>query len=175
MAGVTLRFEDVATISQTCLCANVQRAARAVGRRFDDAFRPLDLTNWQFTLMVALHRPQAPTITLVAHDLATDRTTITANLKPLERRSLVTVSPDDDDRRVRRVALTASGLALLQKAYVVWTETQRSIVAALALDDMTGVLANLRKIAAVTPGSHPAGDGPGAEAALTPQTAGVQR
>ena len=115
----------------------------------DEAFRPLDLTNWQFTLMVALYRPQAPTITLVAHDLATDRTTITANLKPLERRGLVAVSPDEDDRRARRVALTASGLALLQEAYVVWIRAQNTIVTDLALDDMNGVLASLRAITAV--------------------------
>ncbi len=164
MIGTNLRFEDVGTISQTCLCANVQRAARAIGRRFDDAFRPLDLTNWQFTLMVALHRPQAPTISLVAHDLATDRTTITANLKPLERRGLVTVRPDGEDRRARRVALTASGLALLQEAYVVWLRAQRTIVADLALKDMDGILASLRAIAAVPPEHRAPVDGRDADA-----------
>ena len=160
MTGMTIRFEDVGTIAQTCLCANIQRAARAIGRRFDDAFRPLDLTNWQFTLMVALYRSQPPTITLVANDLATDRTTITANLKPLERRGLVRVSPDKDDRRARRVALTASGLALLQQAYAVWIRAQDAIVADLALEDMDGVLASLRAIAAVKPEGGAPGDGP---------------
>ena len=159
MIGTNLRFEDVGTISQTCLCANVQRAARAIGRRFDDAFRPLDLTNWQFTLMVALHRPQAPTISL-----ATDRTTITANLKPLERRGLVTVRPDGEDRRARRVALTASGLALLQEAYVVWLRAQRTTVADLALKDMDGILASLRAIAAVPPEHRAPVDGRDADA-----------
>ena len=170
MTDVTLRFEDVGTISQTCLCANVQRAARAVGRRFDDAFRPLDLTNWQFTLMVALYRPTAPTITVVAHDLATDRTTITANLKPLERRGLVAVSPDAVDRRARRVALTASGVALLQEAYGTWIQAQNTIVSDVALEDMKGLLASLRAIAAVKSEDRASVDGHDADTALTAQS-----
>lgn len=170
MTGMTLRFEDVSTISQTCLCANVQRAARAVGRRFDDAFRPLDLTNWQFTLMVALYRSTAPTITVVAHDLATDRTTITANLKPLERRRLVAVSPDAVDRRARRVALTASGVALLQEAYGIWIQAQNTIVSDLALGDLNGLLASLRVIAAVKSEDRVSVDGHDADTALAAQS-----
>jgi DNA-binding MarR family transcriptional regulator len=162
MTGMTLRFEDAGRISQTCLCANVQRAARAVGRRFDDAFRPLDLTNWQFTLMLALYRHEAPTITGVAQHLVSDRTTVTANLKPLERRGLVEVRPDEDDRRARRVVLTASGLALLQEAYGAWSRAQNTIVADLALDDMSVLLAGLRQIAALEPEDRVPDDRPDA-------------
>ena len=32
-------------VRDACLCLHVQRAARALARRFDEAFRPLDLTN----------------------------------------------------------------------------------------------------------------------------------
>ena len=49
-----------------------------------------------------------------------DRTTLTANLKPLERRGLLKVSVDKEDRRSRRLALTAAGRALVKKAFPVW-------------------------------------------------------
>ena len=58
-----------------------------------------------------------------------DRTTLTANLKPLERRKLVKVAVDNEDKRSRRLVITTSGRALLSKAYPVWeqahAETER--------------------------------------------------
>ena len=76
-------------VRDTCLCLHLQRAARAVARRFDEALRPLGLTSGQFSLLMSLNRPEPPTIGRVAGVLAMDRTTLTANLKPLERRGLV--------------------------------------------------------------------------------------
>src|SRR5947209_799278 len=89
----------------TCLCLHLQRAARAVARRFDEALRPLGLTNGQFSLLMSLNRPEPPTIGSVAALLAMDRTTLTANLKPLTRRGLVEVRIDAADRRGRRLIL----------------------------------------------------------------------
>jgi DNA-binding MarR family transcriptional regulator len=73
-------------VRDRCLCLHLQRAARAIARRFDDALRPHGLTNGQFSLLMALNRPHLPCIGEIASLLAMDRTTLTANLKPLERR-----------------------------------------------------------------------------------------
>ena len=88
-------------VRDACLCLHVQRAARALARRFDEALRPLDLTNGQFSLLMSLNRPEPPSIGSVATLLAMDRTTLTAALKPLERRGLVKVAVDKEDRRSR--------------------------------------------------------------------------
>ena len=109
-------------VRDSCLCLHVHRAARALARRFDDVLRPLGLTNGQFSLLMSLNRPQPPSIGSVASLLAMDRTTLTANLKPLERRGLLKVMVDQEDRRSRRLALTDAGRALLTKAYPVWRE-----------------------------------------------------
>jgi len=114
-------------VRDKCLCLHVQRAARALARRFDDVFRPLDLTHGQFSLLTSLNRPEPPTINSVAALLAMDRTTLTAALKPLERRGLVKVSVDKEDRRSRRLAITAAGRALLVKAFPLWTRTHAEI------------------------------------------------
>ena len=81
-------------VRDACLCLHVQRAARALARRFDEVLRPLDLTQGQFSLLTSLNRPEPPSIGSVAALLAMDRTTLTANLKPLERRGLVKVAVD---------------------------------------------------------------------------------
>lgn len=113
-------YETTLQVRDTCLCLHLQRAARVVARRFDEVFRPLGITQGQFSLLMSLNRPEPPTLGSVAGLLAMDRTTLTANLKPLERRGLVRIKVDDEDRRSRRLALTADGRALLAEATPIW-------------------------------------------------------
>lgn len=120
-------FAATLHVKDTCLCLHAQRAARALARRFDEALRAFGITNGQFSLLMALNRPEPPTIGAVASLLAMDRTTLTANLKPLQRRELLTVSVDPEDRRGRRLALTPVGMALLARALPAWVETHARI------------------------------------------------
>lgn len=120
-------FTTTLHVRDTCLCLHVQRAARALARRFDEALRPLDMTNGQFSLMMSLNRPEPPTIGAVASLLAMDRTTLTAALKPLERRGLVQVLVDPDDRRLRRIQLTPEGERVLTEAMPIWKETHEAL------------------------------------------------
>ena len=120
-------FEVTHVVRDTCLCLHLQRAARVVARRFDDALRPIGLTHGQFSLLMSLNRPEPPGIGSVADLLAMDRTTLTANLKPLERRGLVTVTVDESDGRSRRLALTAEGRALLAAAVPIWKRTHAAV------------------------------------------------
>lgn len=118
-------------IRDRCLCLHAQRAARALARRFDAAFRPLGLTSGQFSLLNALNRPEPPAMGAVAALLAMDRTTLTAALKPLERRGLVRSEPGED-RRSRRLALTDAGRAVLAQAVPVWREVHAEVDAEVA-------------------------------------------
>jgi hypothetical protein len=95
-----ISFETTLFVRDTCLCLHLRRAARALARRFDDALRPLGLTSGQYSMMMSLNRPQPPNIGSVASLLSMDRTTLTAALKPLQRRDLVTVIVDDEDNAV---------------------------------------------------------------------------
>jgi DNA-binding MarR family transcriptional regulator len=122
-----LRFETTRLVRDTCLCLHLQRAARALARRFDDALRPLDLTSGQYSMLMSLNRPEPPSIGSVASLLAMDRTTLTAALKPLARRGLVSVMVDTGDRRSRRLELTPAGRALLARAVPVWRRTHAEI------------------------------------------------
>jgi len=123
----SVSFNLTLQVRDACLCLHVQRAARALARRFDAVLRPLDLTNGQFSLLMSLNRPQPPSLAPVAQLLAMDRTTLTAALKPLERRGLVKSAADKDDRRSRRVALTAAGHKLLAQAIPLWKKTHAEI------------------------------------------------
>ena len=126
-----LPFETTLRVRDRCLCLHAQRGARALARQFDDALRPLGITNWQFSLLMSLNRPQPPNMRAVADLLAMDRTTLTAALKPLERRRWVKLAEDPEDRRSRRIRLTAAGASLLARAVVVWEREHRALEARL--------------------------------------------
>jgi DNA-binding MarR family transcriptional regulator len=139
-------YETTILVRDCCLCLHVQRAARALARRFDDAMRPLDLTNGQFSLMMALNRPKPPAMTAVAALLVVDRTTLTAALKPLQRRRLIKVTIDPADRRSRLMALTQNGRRLLARAVPVWERTHRKVEGLLPDGDPDGLRNNLRAL-----------------------------
>ena len=139
-------FETTLRVRDCCLCLHVQRAARALARRFDEALRPIGLTNGQFSLLMSLNRPEPASMASVSSLLGMDRTTLTAALKPLERRHLVTVSRDPSDRRGRRLSLTANGKTLLASAVPVWEQTHLQVTESLPNGDVDSLLRGLREI-----------------------------
>jgi DNA-binding MarR family transcriptional regulator len=141
-----LPFSLTHHVRDQCLCLHVQRAARALARRFDDALRPLGLTQGQFSLLMSLNRPEPPSMKDVAALLAMDRTTLTANLKPLARRGLVKVKVDKTDKRGRRLHLTAAGRTLLVAAAPVWTRTHAETERALTKSSAETLRGTLREL-----------------------------
>jgi DNA-binding MarR family transcriptional regulator len=139
-------FLTTLEVRDACLCLHVQRAARALARRFDEALRPLGLTNGQFSLMMSLNRPEPPSMAAVASLLGMDRTTLTAVLKPLRRRGLVKVKADPADGRSRRMTLTAKGRRLLVRAVPVWRNTHIAVEALLRDGDSDRLRNNLRAL-----------------------------
>lgn len=139
-------FEITRHVRDTCLCLHLQRAARAVARRFDAALRPLALTSGQFSLLMSLNRLAPPSIGEVSALLAMDRTTLTANLKPLERRGLVHVAVDGRDKRSRRLALTPAGRVVLAAAVPVWKEAHAQVERSLAGGDPERLRSELRAL-----------------------------
>jgi DNA-binding MarR family transcriptional regulator len=138
-----LPYAVTPVVRDCCLCLHAQRAARALARRFDEALRPLDLTNGQFSLLMSLNRPAPPNLGSVASLLAMDRTTLTAALKVLERRRLVKVAVDQEDKRNRLLTITPAGRALLNKAFPIWKKTHAAVdkgLAGLNTDALRGAL-----------------------------------
>lgn len=143
---ISIPYETTIHVRDHCMCLAVQRAARALARMFDDALRPHDLTNGQFSLLMSLNRPVPPNLTSVASLLAMDRTTLTAALKPLERRGLVSVAADPKDRRGRLLTLTPEGLAVLSRALPVWTKAHGELEQVLTPGEMSRLCSDMRKI-----------------------------
>ena len=125
-------FAATLLVRDCCLCLHLQRAARALARRFDLALRPTGLTNGQFSMLMSLNRPDIPqvppaSIGNVAELLGMDRTTVTAAARVLARRGLLRLEVRPTDRRNKIMKLTPEGMRLLAAALPIWTDEHASI------------------------------------------------
>lgn len=141
-----LPFETTLLVRDCCLCLHMQRAARNLARLFDDVLRPLNLTNGQFSLLMSLNRPHPPAMKDVASLLAMDRTTLTAALKPLEKRGLVVIGQDPMDKRSRLLSLTPAGHRLLAQAFPLWQQAHAEIEKPFAPTEMDQLRRQLRAL-----------------------------
>lgn len=136
----------VREVRDNCLCFATQKAARALARRFDRIFAGLGLTNGQYSMMMAVSGMGAPKALDLAGFLAMDQATVTAALKKLAGRKLVSVRKDKDDGRARRVTLTAKGRALLAQAVPLWRAAHAEIEKELPQGDPEMLRCGLRHV-----------------------------
>jgi DNA-binding MarR family transcriptional regulator len=129
-----------------CFNFALRRAARAVSREYDRALAPVALNNGQFSTLALLAELGPLRIQKIAETLAMDRTTVTAALKPLQRRKLVRVNVAGDDARAREVVVTPAGEALLSEAIPLWRVQQARMKDVLA-EDADALRAQLGRLA----------------------------
>jgi DNA-binding MarR family transcriptional regulator len=118
---------ETALIAETCACFNLRKAARAVTQAYDDAIAPSGLKITQLSVLVALSLAAGAPLGKLAGHLGMDRTTLTRNLRPLERRRLIR-SERGPDQRERRFQLTDAGQAMLERAMPLWQAAQARLV-----------------------------------------------
>ncbi|MBD2498933.1 MarR family winged helix-turn-helix transcriptional regulator [Nostoc sp. FACHB-280] len=114
-------------VPATCMGLHIRRASRIVTQVYDAALRPIGLEVNQLTLLVAVHLLETVPITQLAQELFADQTTVTRNIKLLEKRGLVAINPGED-RRMKLVSLTVEGQAILEQALPIWEQVQAELM-----------------------------------------------
>ena len=126
-----------------CTAARVRKASRRVSQIYDRELEAYDLTVTQFGLLAQLRAAPGAAIGALAESMVMDATTLSRNLRPLERRGLVAAEADRDDGRVRKLKLTPAGKTTLERAMTGWRAAQDQIAAALGADEMNALNAAL--------------------------------
>jgi len=137
-----------------CVCATARMAARSLTRVYDRALEPAGIRTSQFSILARLLEEGPLSVTHLAGRLAMDRTTLARDLRPLERRGLVSVSVGRD-RRVRMAALTPAGRRLVDDVRPLWKQVQRDVRAELGPDRVARLMDELRAAIAITPAPAP--------------------
>lgn len=137
------------SINQRCCCFNMRKVMRAVTQYYDRSLESTGIRATQFTLLVALSSTSAKTLTEIADSLVMDRTTLTRNLKPLEKMGFITtVQPLD--KRSKGYVLTDAGKEVVNRSVPLWEEAQNSIVNALGEERYFNILSELEQLLKTT-------------------------
>jgi len=111
----------------------VRQASRRVSRLYDEALRPVGVQVSQLTVLVAtaMFGEAGVKIGVMADALGMERTTLTRNLRPLEKEGWIRVARDPADARARIVLLTRAGERTIEKAFPLWEQSQKRLRALL--------------------------------------------
>ncbi len=132
-----------------CVCFNIRKASRMVTQVYDEIMQETGLRGTQFTILANIAGYQLLTISVLAEKLVMDRTTLTRNLKPLEKQKLIVITPGED-RRTRSVQLSASGHETLASALPLWRQAQQKITKKMGKKRLSHLIEELRALEKMT-------------------------
>ena len=107
-----------------CACASARTVARTLTQLYDEVLRETGLEAPQFALLMTLDQAGPSSQADLGRRFALDKTTISRNLRWLERQGWVAAAAAAD-RRERQFALTAEGRKRFAAARPRWREAQR--------------------------------------------------
>lgn len=141
-----------------CLCFRARRASRALTRLYDDALRPLGIQASQLSVLNVIamvdERGGEAAMGVLSDALVMDRTTLSRNLRPLEKAGLVRIAPSPADARARLVRLTSKGERTLAEALPLWKSANARVVAVLGADSAAALRGRLDAAVAAVSGAH---------------------
>lgn len=129
-------------INAQCCCFGLRKATRAVTQFYDRHLEPAGIRATQFTLLITLSSSAGKTLTEMAEDLVMDRTTLTRNLKPLEKAGFITIVRLSD-RRSKGYTLTDLGKQAIEKGVPLWKKAQNQIESKMGNDRYHRLLTEL--------------------------------
>jgi DNA-binding MarR family transcriptional regulator len=146
MRGMESKITPSKAKSLGCTCMRLRKASRRVTQIYDRSLELAGMTVTQYALLGHLARFDGIGIGALAEKLAMDPTTLTRNLRPLERQAFVTMRPDRHDKRSRCLHLTAVGRAAFENAKPAWVRAQRHIEKVLGGAESSALNAALDRV-----------------------------
>ncbi|MES2297780.1 MAG: MarR family winged helix-turn-helix transcriptional regulator [Pseudomonadota bacterium] len=124
-----------------CTCFALRKITRTVSRLYDQHMAKVGLKTTQYSMLKNVARASLPVAELAAR-LATERTTVTRNLKPLIEAGWVVLAAGADSRQ-RIVTITPSGRAKVRHARQAWRAAQDQLEHSLGLPSVRALHAQL--------------------------------
>lgn len=132
-----------------CLHMNMRKATRAIAGYYESAMRSTALERTQFTLLSVIDGVKQVTISGLAQVLVMDQTTVTRNIKVLQRKGFVQIERGED-RRTRLISLTDEGKRALSEAIPYREQAQSEIIDELGAEKTSELLSLLEQLIAIT-------------------------
>lgn len=118
---------DAREVTRLCAGLNLRLAARRATRFLEGKIAEADLEFAQFGLLVHIAAGRDDTIGALAESLCLDQSTLSRNLRTLERQGLVEIVVAERDMRRRAVWLTEKGARRLEATIAVWKKAHAAL------------------------------------------------
>ena len=131
-----------------CACAAARQAARVLTQFYDNRMRSSGLEAPQFTLMMTLEKAGPCSQVELGRLFALDKTTVSRNLRLLERNGWIEAVAASD-KRLRRFTLTGAGRKRLEAAKPKWKKVQDQLRRSMTVEQWEAMFQTFRKITQV--------------------------
>lgn len=145
--------DDVRRLATSCVGLTVRQAARRVTQIYDEALQESRLSVAQLGLLAVIATNEDDRMAAIAGRAGLDPSTLSRNLRALERDGLIEIATVEKDLRRRTVWLTESGIRRLQVALPAWQEAQNRVAKVLPADLLQQLLAASSSLNAQKSGS----------------------
>ncbi|CAN5469288.1 hypothetical protein BH10PSE7_BH10PSE7_14260 [soil metagenome] len=129
----TLR-RDAKALVETCIALNVRLAARRISQYLDQALADCGLTIGQIGLLAQIAAASDDRLGALASSMGLEQSTLSRNLKVLERDGLIEIAVVEKDLRRRAVWLTETGARRLEAAIPAWRKADENLARHISRD-----------------------------------------
>ncbi len=128
-----------------CACATARQVARLLTQLYDGHLRGTGLETPQFALLMTLEKQGFCSQVDLGRRYGLDKTTVSRNLKLLERSGWIECSTGAD-RRKREFGLTAEGRKRLQQTKSHWKQAQNHLRSAMPGGEWESMFQSFRTV-----------------------------
>ena len=137
---------DARLVIDQCIGLNMRLVARRMTRFLDERLAMAGLSLAQFGLLALIAGARDDTIAALAERSGLDQSTLSRNLRHLEKAGLIEIASVEADLRRRAVWLTEQGARRLEGAVPAWRQAQEMLREAINPQQIRDLAARTRQI-----------------------------
>ena len=128
-----------------CFCALLRKAGRVVTRGYDGCLKPCGLKVTQLSMLAKIAKNPDITGSELAQSLRMDQTTVSRNLRVLEKSGYIHLEGETTDHRVKKIQIADLGVSKMNEAVPLWERAQLDMERVLG-DSAGAMVEILRKL-----------------------------
>ena len=145
--NVKTKKQSVETKQYPCMCGVIRKTGRLLTKKYDFYLKPSGLKITQFSMLANIKRNPGITVSELAELLVMDQSTVTRNLRVLEKTGYIYIETDTTDHRIKRTEITDLGISRMDEARPYWQKAQLEIKRIIGRERIEQLLSSFNKLA----------------------------
>jgi len=128
------------------MCAVIRKTGRLLTKKYDQYLKPSGLKITQFSMLANIARNPGIAVSKLAELIVMDQTTVTRNLRVLEKAGYIHIETDATDHRIKRTRITDFGMSRMDEARPFWEKAQLEMERIIGREGIEGLLSSFKAI-----------------------------